>query len=671
MKIVIKQLELTNFKVIRHILVDFKEKTNIYGRNGLGKTTLKDAFLWLLFGKDSTNRKDFAIKTLDSNNKPYHNLDHEVGAVLDVDGETISIKRSLREKWVKKRGELTPEFQGHETFFFWNDVPCQLKEFQQKVDKLVSEDLFRLITSTGYFNALEWKQRRSTLLSITGTISNDEVVAALKRDGHTAGLEILINALAKGKSADELKREISNKIKTIKNELELIPSRIDEANRSLPDPVDYSATEKMKAAAEKDLENIEHSLLDKTRAAQQFQNARTEKVRQQGTLRQSIQQIEFQIANQVKDAQQTREQQILAFKRDLSSQQNGLHNLNAEIARGNNKINDITTQQQRLREQWAAEDKKTLLFNENELSCPACKRAYEAANVEEKKEELTRNFNQSKSEKLNQIVADGQKLGADLEAVKTAIRNLEASLKSTEGVIASLVDKIANAETEHSRLAGDEAAEITEAIADNLEHQKATAQINSLEIEINTKEEEEDNTELLNQKRTLITEIDGYKAQLGGKEQRQRILNRITELKNQESEMAQEVATLEGTEFTIEKFTKARMDELEKRINSRFAIVKFKMFEEQINGGLQECCEALIDGVPFSDANTASRINAGLDIINTLCEHYNVTAPIFIDNRESVISLIPTDSQIINLRVSENDDSLRIDHVEHSEMALA
>ena len=108
------------------------------------------------------------------------------------------------------------------------------------------------------------------------------------------------------------------------------------------------------------------------------------------------------------------------------------------------------------------------------------------------------------------------------------------------------------------------------------------------------------------------------------------------------------------------EFIKKKIDTLESMINKKFSYVKFKLFETQINGAEIECCKALIDGVPFSDANTASKINAGLDIINTLCEYYKITAPIFIDNRESVVSIIDCKSQIVNLIVSKPDKTLRV-----------
>ena len=151
-KVKLLKLSLTNFKGIKNFEAVFNGTTKIYGDNATGKTTLVDAFTWLLFGKDSTGRKEFSIKTYDKENHVIHKLDHEVTGIFEVDGEEMNLKRVFREKWVTRRGSSEPELQGHETLFFWNDVPMQAKEYQAKVDQVISEDTFRMLTSPFYFN---------------------------------------------------------------------------------------------------------------------------------------------------------------------------------------------------------------------------------------------------------------------------------------------------------------------------------------------------------------------------------------------------------------------------------------------------------------------------------------------------------------------------------------
>ncbi|MGI8600291.1 MAG: ATP-binding protein, partial [Chitinophagaceae bacterium] len=179
MNIILRKLQLTNFKGIKNLSCEFSHETFIYGENATGKTTVMDAFLWLLFGKDSTDRKDFEVKTLDKAGNVIEKTDHEVYALLDVDGRDIELKRVLREKWQKKRGSVEAEFTGNETLYFWNDVPCQQKEFQAKINNLVDESIFKLLTSPLYFNSLPWQNRRDVLIGIAGDVTDAEVLDAM------------------------------------------------------------------------------------------------------------------------------------------------------------------------------------------------------------------------------------------------------------------------------------------------------------------------------------------------------------------------------------------------------------------------------------------------------------------------------------------------------------
>jgi len=153
--------------------------------------------------------------------------------------------------------------------------------------------------------------------------------------------------------------------------------------------------------------------------------------------------------------------------------------------------------------------------------------------------------------------------------------------------------------------------------------------------------------------RAIIREAEKALAQAGIREQ---VEKRVDELGERESVLNQELADIEGRLWSVEQYNKIRIEMLVKSVNSRFSFTRFKLFEEQLNGGLNEVCEALINTngswVPFDSANNAGRINAGIDIINALATFYGITAPIFIDNREGVTELIPTNSQVINLRVS-------------------
>ena len=124
--------------------------------------------------------------------------------------------------------------------------------------------------------------------------------------------------------------------------------------------------------------------------------------------------------------------------------------------------------------------------------------------------------------------------------------------------------------------------------------------------------------------------------------------------------------------YLTEEFIRTKVRLLEDRINSKFKMARFKLFEVQVNGALAETAETMYNGVPYSNLNNGARINVGLDIIRTLAKHYNLYPPIFIDNRESITELIDVSpQQTISLIVSEKDQKLRVELKEEVKEAIA
>lgn len=668
MKIEIKNLSLTNFKGIRAMSINLNQVTNVFGDNATGKTTLMDAFLWLLFGKDSTDRKDFEIKTLDANNQPYHRLDHEVCAVLIVDGNEITLRRSFKEKWTKKRGETTAEFSGHETGYFWNDVPMKQEEYQAKISSLLDDKLFKLITNTVYFNSLKWQDRRAVLLQIAGTISDDDVLDAILNAGTPYDFTQLINALKADKSIEEFKKELVAKKKKLKDELLVLPSRISEANLALPEEKDFTEVDAMIETVIADIDNVDGLLMNKSKAVRQHQDAITVKIKEVGTLRQQNTNLEFEEAANVKAAANTREQNIVGKKNILRTKTDEKARFLNEYNKDDEQLKKLVAEKEEQLTKWQIENDKQLVFDDKDFCCPTCKRAYEVNDIEEKKTEFTSNFNADKSKKLHAVNQRGTEIKDTITTLQAKMENTKASGLALKTEIEVLQSDIIILEEEHTRLKADEETQVKNAIKANTVIVANLQKMELLNEEINTPHAE-DNSALLQRKKELQLQLDDLKKQLSTKDARTKQLARIKELEEQENKMAQELASLEGVEFSIEQFTKSKMDELESRINGRFKIVRFKMFEEQINGGQVEACTTLINGVPYADANTAAKIQAGLDIINTLSDHYGVQAPVWVDNRESVVSLPETECQLINLIVSAADKKLRIESVKESMVA--
>jgi len=664
----IKQISLTNFKGLRNQIINFEKNTDIYGANGTGKTTIMDAFLWMLFGKDSTDRKDFEIKTLDSFNVAIPKIEHEVSAVIMVNDIEIQVSRILKENWVKKRGSEVTEFSGNVTEYYWDGVPMQQKAFQEKVSMILDETVFKMITNPLAFNALKWQERRKVLMDIAGAISDKDLAAG------NSEYENLIDQLNNGKTLAEYEKQILASIKKAKEDLKGIPTRIDEVSKSKPEAFDFVNLKVSLGLKETELKKVDESIQDKSRAFDTLLTEVNQNKAKANAIKSDIENIE---ANAIRDSKHknTPDTSVLDGKKraletkvaDFQNAKNGVQLLHSKLIMRTEDAEILEKKIVAKRESWGVENAKELTFNENDFHCPTCKRDFETGDVESKKAEMLNNFKTEKANNLAEIQRQGKALSDEQTAVKLEVTTFSERIKKGDVLVSELDKEILVLRNEiESELSNITPAEVVDEesvyhklLSDNPVYRLKNEELSAVLATID-EVPKVDISELQAQRAAIVQDIDNIKSQLRNEDQIKSVDNRIADLEQEEKDLAQQIANVEKTQFVIERFNKLKIDTLESKINEKFKFVKFRMFETQINGGESECCDALIDGVPFSDANTASKINAGLDIINTLCEFYAVTAPIFIDNRESIIEVIELNSQLINLIVSGQDKKLRV-----------
>ena len=644
-QIILSFLKLKNFKGIKDLTIDFSNITNIFGENATGKTTINDAFTWLLFDKDSKDRTSFEIKTLDSNNNVIHGLEHEVTGVLNVDGKNITLSKIYKEKWTKRRGEAEKQLTGHETIYSIDEVPVKKKEYQETINNIIDENLFKLITNPLYFSTnMKWQDRRTALLDIIGDIT-DEKVINYKNDLKPL-LELLVD-----KDIDTLKKSVQARKRKLNEEIKSIPYRVDECNNSIKE-VDFQALEFRKRGIVSGIKSLEEQLLDSSKINEEVLKEKDKLY----SLKSKLRDMEYKASMEADKPKRELELKKDRFKNQLWQIECELNNLIDKKAIYEKQVDKLNKKADELRNEWFKVNSKKLEFNKNEFICPTCKRPLETNDIENKKREMEENFNQIKAMELSEIQSQGKSTKENVEKVKADIQCIEDKIQESRVLkedkakeINELEEKIDNYVAEDHLIANGEYQELNIVVRELENKLQQPATINN-QVQ-----------ELKERKSKLEFELEEANSQLTYKEQNEKLKNRIQELQEKEKKLAQQIAALEGQEYLCEEFIKTKVELLESSINSKFKYVSFKLFDTQVNGGLNETCEALINGVPFSNANTASQINAGLDIINALSEHYGVQAPIFIDNRESVNDLIETNSQVINLLVSK-DKVLRIEN---------
>lgn len=666
MNIILKAMSLINFKGIRNAEFNFNTTTNnISGDNATGKTTIVNAFLWCLFGKDIEDRKDYEIKTYDKDGVIIPQIDHSVELFIDVDFREITLKRVLSEKWQKKRGSDDLEFTGNETTYFWNEVPLKQSEYQSKIKDLIDEGLFKLLTNVNYFHTLHWEKRREIIFSLAGEITDSEILS--ESDMETDHSQIIGNILSHGKTMAEAKAETANKKKRIKDEIQFIPSRIDEAERSKPNPVYVKGLEDEKRILNTKLQSLQKDLQQVIDAETSFterlalQNKEyTERLERLYKLKTTKFKLEKEIESDIRASYKNPENEINSLKREIEQIDISIVNLNSKFQNGLLKADEIEGKLTEKREQWKLiNTEQQPHFDESSCKCPTCQQSLPAETIRLNKDEFIHNFNASKKLRLDKNVLEGKELVEERKTIEDLLQQLTLNLDAAQKEAESKKVELERLKKESEELPDIE-KNIADAKATNNELQELRANVIELEKGIEDKPAQDSMTQELKERRIIIQnevndiniQINDLSAKSGNKEQIKLIDARIEELKHQESTLAQELNRLEKIEFAILQFEKQRVNYIEEKINGKFEYVTFRMFETQINGQEVPCCKTLINGIPYESANTASKINAGLAIINTLSFFNNINAPIFIDNAESTNNFLETKSQIIKLNVT-------------------
>lgn len=652
MNIKLNWIHLKNFKGIKDFkLIADGKNVSVFADNGKGKTTLMDAFLWLLFNKDSNDSTNFTVKPQSETGQDIHHLQTEVEAELLIDRTLLKLKKAQVEKWETPRGQSESRFTGNKLLYWYNEVPINATPYKQKIDDLIDENIFKMITNPLFFNTkLKWEDRRKILLEISGDATDEQVIAS---DESIAKLVEILN----GRSIDDYKLVVADKLKGLKKERDNLPPRIDELTMSLPnEEPDYTAIETELKTHKETLQGIEFLLTNAANKANEINKKHQE-----------LSKLKFQLEDvKTKIKSESNTKKLLDEKMELDSGilllKSGIDNLKSQIEGYQRNIDYGERELERLRVEWKELYKKrsdymAIEFPEEEIStdCPACGQKLPEENIEKKIALIKKNFEEDKISQLNQI---NSRLNENKDTGIATKEKVEQAKKDKELAEKELSEK----EIAFEKL-GKQSKELEEELSKPTpepdytkypEIIEVSTKIDNLAYELD-KPVEDKSAELLQRKANIQANIDELNRILNGKSEVEKKKARIEELKAEEKRVSTLIAELEGHRFLLERFTVAKVNLLEDSINNQFKHVKFKLFEENItNEGIKETCIALVNtNGSFVDYNTngnlAGTYNAGLDIINSLCRFYGVTAPIFIDNRESVSEIIETNSQIINL----------------------
>lgn len=692
-QVTLKRLTLVNFKGLRNVVVEFGDGvTTISGRNGTGKTTIADSFAWLLWGKDSEGNSDskFGIKTNDAEGNFIPDLEHGATGLFDVvDTETgeassVELRRVYVEEWKTPKGSTERTLSGHHTDYFFNGVPLKKAEYDAKVAAIIPEDLFKVITDPYYFLTLHWKAQREYLLTMAGKI-NDADVAATREE-----FAALLHRVT-GKTMEEYKKEISVRRGRIEAQLDKIPTRKDEATRNTPVAPDYAALESEKAQIQEDLANIDAAAASEAEAnrvayeqAAKIQAEINTKRDAQAKALQDAKEAARAAAYETNRVADEAARDLAQIQRDEESENKYYSReksvITASIATAKRRKEGYEAQVADLRKRWEAVNNEQ--FQEQQaptagpLICPVfghqcadpgaanrhqCDAAAALESFRKNQDTARAAFIANQTARLDKMDAEGQELNRLIAAQDAEIKRLEAEAVALDTKHNAAVQDYATKKATYNNTIAANPRVSTDPQIDPqtlptwVALQKEIDQLNARRAAVTAPTTQDAAAERQLSRatlRALLSEIDqklGLRATIKAAEAR------IVELDKEAATLAQEKATLQTEEALIDDFVRCRMEEVERRVNGLFDGVEFRMYKTLVNGEKEPDCVAYIGGVRYQDKNHAGQINAGLAVINALCAFHGVTAPIIVDNAESVNDFIPVKSQLVRLVVTTGE----------------
>lgn len=633
----IKQLSIKNFGAIETEEFNFDgNDAVIKGTNGVGKTTVANAFSWLFFNSDiDGKRMDNIVPVI--NGEVRNDLTPTVIAEVEINGETYTFEKTSNASMKKDEFGIEQYTSTRRTKQLINNIPYKVTEYDNFISDIIDYDTFKLLSNLNTFQLLNWKDKRNILFDLTDEITPSDVINA---NNELSPILELINAYGRDMAviSKTLFDELKNKTKSLKD----IPLRVSTLKESIK-KVDHSDVE------------LEQMISDKQK---ELNLLKTDKgVFRKLELENELKELKWQrnvehtkIERDKEDKLHTITQKINLLKSDV--------NINKErLKKYTDLISEIDVELNKLRKDWAMLNSKELelktkqfeLPNTDELVCDCCNQKIQ--NTDEYIKLKEEAFNISKAEQLEQVAKDKETLSAKGKNLNERKDQLEKERDKFVKANELFVKDIELAERNYDQIK-DKELDLTplEQIDEKIQNVQ-----NKLDDDI---EEMPDNKERITELNTEINRLYEFKSYLKINEENE---TKIEQLLEDEKLIRTKASEIKRNLDLIETYNKTFAEVATNKINSMFNVAKFKMFDVQKNGSIKETCEVTVNDIPYDKGlNNAMKINVSLEIIDVLSKHYGFYAPVFIDNAESVVDLLNIQSQQIALVVSESHNKLEL-----------
>ncbi len=655
MKFTIKKLTVENFKSFKFFEVEFGNKsTTIKGDNETGKTTVYDAILWCLIGKNSLGETQFEMLPMGAENE----ISPEVELECLLDDKPVTLARVYQAKFAKDK-----TFRKRETECFINGIAKGVRDFDAYIsDSIAKTEVFRLLTNPLYFTeqmlppkgmVISQAQRNMLYEIAKDSIASDklfaesnpdfaELVEPLKRyDNITDYRSALRTDLYKTQlSANDYPTKIQQQASNFL-ELDFDPDDVKRRYAETEDSITLLTEKVNEKKAEIDRKVLElRDVVVKNRTEDALLAAQNEKHKSKQVAEHGREMLE-----------KTKEYRDEIFR--LESEYNGqknkadllkakIANLEAQSRREETELNSLRAEYQRI---FATQTPI------NEI-CPTCSQKLPADRIAatkekveaKKKEELASCASRGKTaaDRHNATLAEIQALRDEL----TAMGELEypQELNRLKGLLRDV--EASDGLFEPDNMPG---------YIENSRQYRQEAELTETQIGVIRRDGEAEIADL----KAQIAGVEATKKSLDSKikaiEHNEIIQQGLDKLKAEQKEINIKLDGLQRMMDLTKKFLEEKSRQTLTAINSMFELVEWKLFDYTLEGDLREVCIPMVNGVEYAGLSYSTKLLAGIDIIKTFQRVNDVYLPICVDNSESINFDQSMNNQMIFLtRIEEN-----------------
>lgn len=601
-KVLFKHIHIENFCNHKEFDADLFEKTLVSGHNKAGKSTIRNAILWVLYGS-LENGKDAgtSIRPQTEDGKPVDFVDISVSLTVNVDGSEYILTKKQRQKWTTHRGSEEKVKTGNENIYEISGIPKREKDFKEFINENVcSIEELPFCMSASTFLSLDAKKRRAKVLGLAKSFTDDDVIATDPK------FEELRSDLKIG-TVEELMKRSKQTNTTLKKTLEELPARIDEASKQIID-LPLSELELEKKSLDDALEKIAQAEKEKADIESQIMQAKFD-----------LSEIENRITSKAKDKQNEIRIALMELKNKQRIANDEAAKYESEKEKELNLIknNEVAIKEAEKQKEIASER----IFDDSSLVCPTCGQNYPA----DKEKEIRERFEKNRQDEMSRLVDYIDTLKNGLQTAKCHVEEYEKLIAEKRDIASSLDTEIQDKEIWIAGITLDDPTK-------DDSYKAKQDEITALQAKV-------DKYALDNSKAEINAKIKEVERKLAQAEANNRAEERIAQLKAEQKVVAQNILNQERIIALLEDYNKAKIGMLEDSVNQYFDLIKWKFFIQQENGSLAETCKILVGGVDYEvTLNKSDRILCQIDLCKGFMKSVGVNMPLLADDMESVDS---------------------------------